>query len=485
MSTKESFQIGLVGLAVMGQNLVLNLVDNGYRVAVHNRTAATTHRFLAGSAAGLPVRGGDSLGDFVELLERPRKVLLLVKAGAPVDYFIDRLLPLLSPGDVIADLGNSFFLDTARRRNVTEQHGVHFLGVGVSGGEEGARNGPSIMVGGDNPAWELLRDPLVAISAKLEDGTPCCDLLGPGGAGHFVKMVHNGIEYGDMQLLAEAYHLLEATGMDYQEMSELFDGWRRGPLDSYLVDITAEILARLDDDGEPLLTKVLDTASQKGTGRDTVKMALDLGQPMTLVAEAVMARAVSTLKEERVFSSRVLAGPGGGSGNPVLSGDRARLAGWIHDALYASKIVSYAQGFMMLEAASGEYGWNLDLARIAEVWRNGCIIRARLLEEVIAAHRSNSPPSNLLLHDHFTRALAASSEGWRLVVAKAALAGLPVPGYSSALAFYDGFRSERLPANLVAAQRDYFGAHTYRRVDRPRDEIFHSDWSATKTDVPT
>ena len=470
--------IGLIGLAVMGQNLVLNLADKGFRVAVHNRTTSTTHRFLAGSAAGRAVEGADTLQELVTMLDRPRKIMLMVKAGWPVDSFIERLLPLLSSGDVIADLGNSFFRDTARRQAQTESHGVHYLGVGVSGGEEGARRGPSIMVGGSAAAWPLLRDPLTAISAKLDDGTACCDLLGPQGAGHFVKMVHNGIEYGDMQLLAEAYHLLKSAGMTHAEMSELFDGWRKGPLDSYLVDITAEILARRDDDGAPLLEKVLDLASQKGTGRDTVKVALDLGQPMTLVAEAVMARGVSALKEDRVAASAVLGGPGEASGQPSLSGDRTRLAGWIHDALYASKIVSYAQGFMVLDAASEEFGWDLDLARIAEVWRNGCIIRARLLEEVIAAFRSDPPPFNLLLHGFFTRALGACSEGWRLMVAKAALAGIPAPGYSAALSFYDGYRSPRLPANLVAAQRDYFGAHTYRRVDRPPGEAFHTDWSS-------
>ena len=474
----EGMDIGLIGLAVMGQNLVLNLVDHGFRVAVHNRTTSTTHRFLAESAAGPAVRGADTPEDLVGMLERPRRILVMVKAGAPVDAFIGRLLPLLSPGDVIADLGNSFYRDTGRRSAETRTHGVHYLGVGVSGGEEGARRGPSIMAGGSPEAWRLLAAPLTAVSAKLEDGTPCCDLLGPQGAGHFVKMVHNGIEYGDMQLLAEAYHLLRSTGLTHGEMSEMFDRWRTGPLDSYLVDITAEILARRDEDGEPLLEKILDTASQKGTGRDTVKVALDLGQPMTLVAEAVMARAVSVLKPERTDASRILAGPGGDREEPVLSGDRARLAGWIHDALHASKIVSYAQGFMVLEAASREYGWRLDPARIAEVWRSGCIIRARLLEEVIAAFRSDSPPGNLLVHDHFTRALASASEGWRLVVAKAALAGIPAPGYSSALAFYDGFRSARLPANLVAAQRDYFGAHTYRRVDRPATEFFHTEWSS-------
>lgn len=472
--------IGLIGLAVMGQNLVLNLVDHGFGVAVHNRTVSTTHRFLSSAADGLSVRGADTLEDLVALLERPRKILMLVKAGAPVDIFQKRLLPLLDPGDVIADLGNSFFRDTERRQAQAEARGVHFLGVGVSGGEEGARHGPSIMVGGDPEAWGLVRVPLTVISAKLEDGTPCCDLLGRGGAGHFVKMVHNGIEYGDMQLLAEAFHLLSAAGMTHPEMSELFNRWRSGPLDSYLVDITAEILARRDDDGQPLLDKILDQASQKGTGRDTVKVALDVGQPMTLVAEAVMARAVSALKTERVAAADVLHGPP----SPTLSGDRARLAGWIHDALYASKIVSYAQGFMVLAAASREFDWRLDLARIAEVWRNGCIIRARLLEEVISAFRSDPPPANLLLHDHFTQALATASEGWRLIAAKAALAGLPTPGYSSALAFYDGYRSARLPANLVAAQRDYFGAHTYQRIDRPPTDSFHTDWSSPNPRPP-
>ena len=473
----EKMEIGLVGLAVMGQNLVLNLVDHGYRVAVHNRTTATTRRFLAERAAGLAVTGADTLEGLVEMLEPPRRILLMVKAGAPVDSFIGRLLPLLSPGDVLADLGNSFYLDTARRLSETKAQGIHYLGVGVSGGEEGARRGPSIMVGGGLQAWDLLRDPLTAISAKLPDGTPCCDRLGPGGAGHFVKMVHNGIEYGDMQLLAEAYHLLRSSGMTHGEMSELFHEWRKGPLDSYLVDITAEILSRRDDDGQPLLPRVLDRASQKGTGRDTVKVALDLGQPMTLVAEAVMARAVSALKAERTAASRVLGDPG----EPRLTGDRVRLAGWIHDALHASKIISYAQGFMVLRSAAEEFGWDLDLARIAEVWREGCIIRARLLEEVIGAFRSERPPANLLLHDHFNRAIGTASEGWRLIVAKAALAGIPVPGYSAALAFYDGYRSERLPANLVAAQRDYFGAHTYQRTDRPLTEYFHTDWSSPET----
>ncbi len=476
--------IGLIGLAVMGQNLVLNLVDHGYGVAVHNRTTSTTHRFLATSARQLPVRGADTLEDLVAMVERPRKILLLVKAGRPVDAFITRLLPLLEPGDVIADLGNSFFRDTERRQSQTQARGVHHLGVGVSGGEEGARRGPSIMVGGNPEAWRLLKGPLTAISAQLEDGTPCCDLLGAGGSGHFVKMVHNGIEYGDMQLLAEAFHLLSATGMTHMEMSRLFDRWRTGPLDSYLVDITAEILARRDDDGQPLLDKILDQASQKGTGRDTVKVALDLGQPMTLVAEAVMARGVSFLKSERTVASRLLSGPGNAPGEPMLSGDRSRLAGWIHDALYASKIVSYAQGFMVLAAASGEFDWELDLARIAEVWRNGCIIRARLLEEVVSAFRSDPAPTNLLVHDHFAQALAGASEGWRLMVAKAALAGVPAPGYSSALAFYDGYRSARLPANLVAAQRDYFGAHTYQRVDRPPAEFFHTDWSSPQPPPP-
>lgn len=470
--------LGLIGLAVMGQNLTLNLADHGFGVAVHNRTTSTTHRFLKTTARGQSIRGADSLQDLVAMLESPRRILLLVKAGAPVDAFVQRLLPLLSPGDVIADLGNSFFRDTARRQAETQARGVHFLGVGVSGGEDGARWGPSIMVGGSEEAWSLLREPLTAIAAKLEDGTPCCDWLGPEGAGHFVKMVHNGIEYGDMQLLAEAYQLLSSTGMTHQEMSDLFHRWRRGPLDSYLVDITAEILSRRDDDGEPLLEKILDLASQKGTGRETVKVALDLGQPMTLVAEAVMARGVSALKADRVAASQVLAGPGRASGEPALSGDRTRLSGWIHDALYASKIVSYAQGFMVLAAASEDFGWELDLARIAEVWRNGCIIRARLLEEVIAAFRSTEPPANLLVHKPFTSALAAASEGWRLMVAKAALAGIPAPGYSAALSFYDGYRSARLPANLVAAQRDYFGAHTYLRVDRPSNEFFHTDWSA-------
>ena len=463
--------IGVVGLAVMGQNLVLNLADHGYRVAVHNRTTAVTDAFLAGEGGSSGVVAAHDLESLVASLSRPRRVLLMVRAGAAVDAVIDQLVPLLDPGDVIIDGGNSHFPDTERRLDRLGALGIHFVGAGISGGEEGARHGPSIMPGGDERAWPIIGGMLQAIAAKVEDGTPCCDWIGGGGSGHYVKMVHNGIEYGDMQVIAEAYGLMVAMGMSHAEMAEVFAAWDEGVLDSFLISITADILRAVDDDGEPLLAKILDAAGQKGTGKWTAVSSLDLGMPVTLVAEAVYARIVSALKEARVVASAVL--PQGSVHVPHLALDDLR------DAVYASKIVSYAQGFMLLDAAAAEYGWSLDLGRIASLWREGCIIRARFLDDITAAYRRDPGLGSLVLDPFFVGAMATALPGWRRVVSEAALAGVPTPAYASALAFYDGYRSARGTANLIQAQRDYFGAHTYERVDRARGEFFHTDWTGT------
>ena len=463
--------IGVVGLAVMGQNLVLNLADHGYRVAVHNRTTAVTDAFLAGEGGSSGVVAAHDLESLVASLSRPRRVLLMVRAGAAVDAVIDQLVPLLDPGDVIIDGGNSHFPDTERRLDRLGALGIHFVGAGISGGEEGARHGPSIMPGGDERAWPIIGGMLQAIAAKVEDGTPCCDWIGGGGSGHYVKMVHNGIEYGDMQVIAEAYGLMVAMGMSHAEMAEVFAAWDEGVLDSFLISITADILRAVDDDGEPLLAKILDAAGQKGTGKWTAVSSLDLGMPVTLVAEAVYARIVSALKEARVVASAVL--PQGSVHVPHLALDDLR------DAVYASKIVSYAQGFMLLDAAAAEYGWSLDLGRIASLWREGCIIRARFLDDITAAYRRDPDLGSLVLDPFFVGAMATALPGWRRVVSEAALSGVPTPAYASALAFYDGYRSARGTANLIQAQRDYFGAHTYERVDRARGEFFHTDWTGT------
>ena len=459
--------IGVIGLAVMGQNLALNLADRGFRVAVFNRTTAVTDDFVA-SQGEAPIVATGSLSQLVEALSTPRRVLLMVKAGPPVDLMLDQLWPLLHPGDVIIDGGNSLFTDTQRRLDEAQTRNVHYVGAGISGGEEGARHGPSIMPGGDVEAWPLLAPMLQAIAARTPAGEPCCDWVGPAGSGHFVKMVHNGIEYGDMQIIAEAYHLLRAMGMSAQEMASVFRQFAAGRLSSFLIDITAEILERRDEDGTPLVDRVLDAAAQKGTGKWTVESSLELGQPVTLIAEAVYARMVSALLDQRRVAAGVLGGP-----EISLSVSVAD----IEDALYASKIVSYAQGFMLLRAASEEYGWDLQLARISPLWRAGCIIRAAFLDDITAAYAGQPDLSNLMLDPFFTRALAEAQPGWRRVVSAAVAAGVPVPAYSSALAFFDSYRSARLPANLIQAQRDYFGAHTYERTDRPRGEFFHSTWS--------
>lgn len=470
--------VGIIGLAVMGQNLALNMSDHGFSVLAHNRTAERTREFLAGPAAGHAITGAEDLAGFAAGLAVPRRIILMVKAGAPVDATLDALVPLLDPGDVVVDGGNSHHADTARRVAAMAEHGILFVGTGISGGEEGARHGPSIMPGGNAEAWPLIRPVLQAVAAKVADGTPCCDWVGPDGAGHFVKTVHNGIEYGDIQLLAEVYHLMHTGfGMDHDAMADTFATWNEGRLDSYLVEITAEVM-RHREDGEPLLERILDAAGQKGTGRWTVEEGLGAGQPVTLIAEAVFARAVSALKEERVAASRVLAGP-----EPAITGDSDELLADLEHALYAAKIVSYAQGFMLLRAASAEHAWDLDHGGIALLWREGCIIRAAFLERIRDAFRTDPDLANLLLAPHFADAVADAQDGWRRTVARAVTAGIPVPALSSALAFYDSYRAARLPANLIQALRDYFGAHTYERVDRPRGDWFHTDWTGEGGDV--
>ena len=467
--------IGLIGLAVMGQNLVMNMADHGYGVAVYNRTTSVTQQFLAGPAQGMRIEGHESLEDLVAALKKPRKVMLMVKAGPAVDAVMGQLAPLMDQGDIIIDGGNSLFTDTIRRTAEVEARGLLFVGTGVSGGEEGARHGPSIMPGGSAEAWRHVQAILQDISAKVADGTPCCDWVGPGGAGHYVKMVHNGIEYGDMQVIAEAYSLMKAMGMPHPEMADAFEDWGAGILDSFLIDITAQILRFVDEDGSPLVEKILDSAGQKGTGKWTVISSMELGQPVTLVAEAVFARIVSSLKSERVSAAGVLSGPSGKLGPLPLEA--------IRDALYASKIVSYSQGFMLMRSASEEHDWDLDYGRIASLWREGCIIRAAFLDDITSAYRRRPGLENLLMDDFFRDAMGSAQSGWRQVVAAAVRAGIPVPAYSSALAFYDSYRSAVLPANLLQAQRDFFGAHTYERVDRERGEFFHTNWTGRGGDT--
>ncbi len=471
--------IGLIGLAVMGQNLVLNMNDHGYKVAVFNRTTSKVDDFMAGSAKDTQIVGAYSIEELVGLLKKPRRVMLMVKAGKPVDAFIEALLPHLDPGDIIIDGGNSNFHDTIRRTEYIESQGLLFIGTGISGGEEGARYGPSIMPGGSPAAWPHVKDIFQSIAAKVDDGVPCCDWVGEDGAGHFVKMVHNGIEYGDMQLISEAYHLMASgLGKSNNEMHEIFAEWNRGKLDSYLIEITRDIMAYQDTDGAPLLERILDAAGQKGTGRWTVVAALDAGMPLTLITEAVQSRSLSALKEERVEASKILKGPQAG----FWEDGNARVRD-IQQALYASKIVSYAQGYMLMRSAAGIYNWDLNYGGIALMWRGGCIIRSAFLGEIKNAYDRNPQLTNLLLDPYFKNEVDEAQAGWRRVVANAVGAGIPVPAMSSALAFYDGYRLERLPANLIQAQRDYFGAHTYERTDRPRGEFFHTNWTGTGGDI--
>ncbi|MEW7978830.1 MAG: decarboxylating NADP(+)-dependent phosphogluconate dehydrogenase [gamma proteobacterium symbiont of Phacoides pectinatus] len=471
---------GLIGLAVMGQNLALNMSDHGFRVAVYNRTPERTGAFLNGPAQGHDILPAYDLDTLVAGLKKPRRVMLMVRAGSAVDTVIAQLLPLLEAGDILIDGGNSRFSDTERRLQELRTHGIRYLGCGISGGEEGARNGPSIMPGGDPEAWPETRPILQAIAAQV-DGEPCCQWVGEGGAGHYVKMVHNGIEYGDMQLIGEAYHLMrEGLGMDADAIQRVFAEWNRGPLDSYLIGITADILGHRDTNGAPLLDKILDSAGQKGTGKWTGISALELGTPLTLIGEAVFARCLSSLKEQRLRAERII-----GPRHRRFSGDREQAIAALHDALYASKIISYAQGYMLMREAARTYDWHLDYGDIALMWRGGCIIRSRFLGNIKEAFRIQPDLENLLFDGFFRQALVDADPGWRHGAALGIELGIPLPAIQSALGFFDGLRSARLPANLLQAQRDYFGAHTYERIDRPRGEFFHTDWSGTGGDTPS
>jgi len=475
----QQADIGLIGLAVMGQNLVLNMDDHGFTVAVYNRTTSKVDRFIENEAQGTKVIGTHTLAELVSVLKRPRRVMIMVKAGSPVDATIEQLVPLLEPGDIIIDGGNSHYPDSTRRTKELAEKGILFIGTGVSGGEEGARFGPSIMPGGAPAAWPHVKPIFQSIAAKVADGSPCCDWVGEEGAGHFVKMVHNGIEYGDMQLICEAYDVMQhALGMSPAEMSTMFADWNKGKLDSYLIEITTDILAYTDEDGQPLVDKILDAAGQKGTGKWTAVSALDNGIPLTLIGEAVFSRFLSALKEERVAASAVL-----GSSIPAYEGDKAALIADLQDALFASKIVSYTQGYMLMRAATEEFGWHLAYGNIALMWRGGCIIRAAFLDDIKAAFAKDPELNNLLLAPFFKSQVQQAESGWRRVVSTAVSLGIPVPAMSSALTFYDGYRRDRLPANLLQAQRDYFGAHTYERVDKPRGEFFHTNWTGQGGDV--
>ncbi|MFZ0394843.1 MAG: decarboxylating NADP(+)-dependent phosphogluconate dehydrogenase [Terracidiphilus sp.] len=473
MST-GSCDIGLVGLAVMGQNLVLNMNDHGFKVAVYNRTTSKVDDFLANEAKGTQVAGAHSIEEFVNLLKWPRRIMLMVKAGETVDQLIAQLLPHLNEGDILIDGGNSNFTDSTRRTRSLKPNGILFIGTGVSGGEEGARFGPSIMPGGNPEAWPFVKPVFQAIAARVEDGTPCCDWVGEEGAGHFVKMVHNGIEYGDMQLIGEAYDLLQrGLGLTAEELHAVFAEWNKGELDSYLIEITSSIFAKKDEDGKPLLDKILDAAGQKGTGKWTVVNGLELGQPVTLIGESVFARCLSSLKEERVAASKTLHGPE----CKALDVDRTAFIEDVRRALFSSKIISYAQGYMLLRAAAEENGWNLNMGGIALMWRGGCIIRSQFLGKIKEAFEKDPHLENLLLDSFFSGALNNYQPSWRRAVKAALDLGIPTPAFSSALAFFDGFRTARLPANLLQAQRDYFGAHTYERTDQPRGKFFHTNWT--------
>ncbi|MDP2883579.1 MAG: decarboxylating NADP(+)-dependent phosphogluconate dehydrogenase [Ignavibacteria bacterium] len=470
---QQQADFGLVGLAVMGENLVLNVESHGFTVAVFNRTVNKVDQFVQGRAKGKNIIGLHSIADLVASLKRPRKIMLMVKAGKPVDEFIEQIIPHLEAGDIIIDGGNSHFPDTMRRTKYLESKGLLFIGTGVSGGEEGALKGPSIMPGGSPAAWPHVKPIFQSIAAKVADGTPCCDWVGDNGAGHFVKMVHNGIEYGDMQLICEAYQIMhELLGMSADEMHEVFTMWNKGDLDSYLIEITRDILAYKDTDGQPLVNKILDTAGQKGTGKWTSVTALDLGVPLTLISEAVYARCLSAIKDERVAASKVLKGPGG-----KFTGDKKAFLADLEKALYASKVVSYAQGFTLMRAAAEEFKWNLNYGGIALLWRGGCIIRSAFLGKIKEAFDGNSNLANLLLDPFFTEKIELSQDAWRRVISTAVMNGVWIPAFSTALNYFDGYRNSRLPANLLQAQRDYFGAHMFERIDKPRGEFFHTNWT--------
>jgi len=471
--------IGLIGLAVMGENLVLNMESRGFTVAVFNRTVAKVDKFIEGRGAGKNFIGCHSIEELCANLERPRKVMMLVKAGQAVDDFIEKIIPHLEEGDIIIDGGNSHYPDTIRRTEYVESKGLLYIGTGVSGGEEGALLGPSIMPGGSPDAWEPVKPIFQTISAQTDAGEPCCDWVGENGAGHFVKMVHNGIEYGDMQMICETYQMMkEGLGMSNDEMHEVFTEWNASELDSYLIEITRDILGYREEDGEATIDVILDTAGQKGTGKWTAVSALDVGQPLTLIGEAVFARCLSALKDERVAASKVLTGP-----STVFDGDRAAMVADLKQALYASKIVSYAQGYQLMRAAAEEYNWKLNNGGIALMWRGGCIIRSVFLGKIKEAFDANADLVNLLLDPFFKDAVENAQAAWRRVVMKAVEMGIPMPAISAALAYFDGYRSERLPANLLQAQRDYFGAHTYERLDKPRGEFFHTNWTGRGGDT--
>ncbi|MDD3080378.1 MAG: decarboxylating NADP(+)-dependent phosphogluconate dehydrogenase [Paludibacter sp.] len=470
---KQKADIGLIGLAVMGENLVLNMESKGYTVAVFNRSVEKVDKFMAGRGAGKNFIGTHSVIELCESLERPRKVMMLVKAGEPVDILIEQLIPHLDEGDIIIDGGNSHFPDTIRRTKYVERKGLLYIGTGVSGGEEGALKGPSMMPGGSPEAWPLVKDIFQSVAAKVEDGSPCCDWVGEDGAGHFVKMVHNGIEYGDMQIINEAYQIMkDLLGMSADEMYEVFADWNKGDLDSYLIEITRDILAYKDEDGQPLVDKILDTAGQKGTGKWTGVAALDLGVPLTLIGESVFARCLSAQKDLRVKASKEIEGP-----KVNFTGDKAQMISDLKDALLGAKIISYAQGYQLMQEAAKEYSWNLNYGGIALMWRGGCIIRSIFLADIKKAFDKNPGLENLLLDPYFKDKIEAAQAGWRRVCVTALTNGIPVPALTSALTYFDGFRTERLPANLLQAQRDYFGAHTYERIDKPRGKFFHTNWT--------
>ncbi len=472
--------IGLIGLAVMGENLVLNMESKGFRVACFNRSVEKVDAFLAGRGKGRNLTGCRSLEELVNSLVQPRKIMMMVRAGKPVEDLLDALLPLLSPGDILIDGGNSYFPDTARRCQAAATKDILFVGTGVSGGEEGALNGPSLMPGGAAEAWPHIKPVFQAIAAKVADNQPCCEWIGPDGSGHFVKMVHNGIEYGDMQLVSEAYHLMsQGLGMSARDIQPVFESWNKGILDSYLIEITADILGKADPDtGHPVVDIILDTAGQKGTGKWTSQIGLDLGVAIPQIAEAVFARSISAIKDERIAASSALHGPHGG-----LNGDRDEFIRQLHDAVYAAKICSYAQGFQLLRAASQEYVWNLNFGEIALMWRGGCIIRARFLDDIKQAFVARPDLPNLLLAPFFNEALTKAQNSWRNVVKTAVDMGIPLPAMSTALTYYDGYRCARLPANLLQAMRDYFGAHSYERIDRRRGEFFHTNWTGKGGDT--
>ncbi|MDD3999687.1 MAG: decarboxylating NADP(+)-dependent phosphogluconate dehydrogenase [Bacilli bacterium] len=467
--------IGLFGLAVMGENLVMNMESKGFRVAVNSRGASTVKRFAEGRGKGLNIIPAYSLEEFVEVIEKPRKIMLMIKAGSPVDEMIEKLIPLLDEGDVIIDGGNSNFQDSIRRTKYVESKGLLFIGTGVSGGEEGALKGPSIMPGGSKAAWPLVKPIFQAIAAEVEDGSKCCDWIGADGAGHFVKMVHNGIEYGDIQIICETYHIMrDMLKMSADEMSAVFAEWNKGELDSYLIEITSEILAYKDEDGQPLVDKILDTAGQKGTGKWTGITSMEEGVPLTLIGEAVYSRCLSAMKDERVEASKVYAK------TPItFSEEKKAFIEDLRKALYASKIISYAQGFTLMSTAAKTYNWDLNYGGIALMWRGGCIIRSVFLDKIKKAYDSNPSLSNLLLDPYFIKTIESLTESWRKVITAAVQNGIPTPAISSALNYFDGYKCHSLPANLLQAQRDYFGAHTYERIDRPRGEFSHTNWTGT------